>query len=133
MLPSRIFKTEQLLMSATTIFACMMDGAALMSNLAHKRDLLTWSLIDYRLSQPNQSKVRQFTEFVREELKRDSELMSSLLADLVYDGSSQFTSDLARRMLEFEVIVKEEGVITDALQVIWHDKDYLNPDGALSN
>ena len=133
MLPSRIFKTEQLLMSATTIFACMMDGAALMSNLAHKRDLLTWSLIDYRLSQPNQSKVRQFTEFVREELKRDSELMSSLLADLVYDGSSQFTSDLARRMLEFEVIVKEEGVITDALQVIWHDKDYLNPDNALSN
>ena len=133
MLPSRIFKTEQLLMSATTIFACMMDGAALMSNLAHKRDLLTWSLIDYRLSQPNQSKVRQFTEFVREELKRDSELMSALLADLVYDGSSQFTSDLARRMLEFEVIVKEEGVITDALQVIWHDKDYLNPDGALSN
>lgn len=133
MLPSRIFKTEQLLMSATTIFACMMDGAALMSNLAHKRDLLTWSLIDYRLSQPNQSKVRQFTEFVREELKRDSELMSSLLADLVYDGSSQFTSELARRMLEFEVIVKEEGIITDDVQVIWHDKDFLNPDGALSN
>jgi len=111
----------------------MMDGAALMSNLAHKRDLLTWSLIDYRLSQPNQSKVRQFTEFVREELKRDSELMSSLLADLVYDGSSQFTSELARRMLEFEVIVKEEGIITDDVQVIWHDKDFLNPDGALSN